>query len=218
MQTAIVAYFYKTSTAYFAQSVFWPIFLASMIIIPWPLNFIFSIAAYLTLMLSFKKYRDEIRWLKFGEWNKTTTFFTIPTILVSSSALILWVVLLKPDLSDLKAMVPTNSVIEIIIIGMLFSVFNAIWEEMIMKGILWDGIELFFKNAVFIIIFQAILFGIMHLNGFPRGIIGAFMAGIYGLMIGFIRESSKGLLAPIITHFFADATIFGILVWLKISG
>jgi len=56
----------------------------------------------------------------------------------------------------------------------------------------------------------------MHINGFPRGIIGAALAGIYGLLTGFIRKKSGGLAAPVVTHFFADATIFGILAVIHI--
>jgi hypothetical protein len=37
------------------------------------------------------------------------------------------------------------------------------------------------------------------------------MAGVYGFLIGIIRKQSGGMLAPIVTHTFADATIFAIL-------
>ncbi len=127
----------------------------------------------------------------------------------------MWVFLCRPDLTDIMKMVPFESVIVIIIIGILFSVFNSIWEEIILKGILWNGLELFISNIIVINLFQAVLFGVMHYNGFPRGFIGAILAGVYGLLIGFIRKYSKGLLAPIITHFFADATIFTLIIFLK---
>jgi membrane protease YdiL (CAAX protease family) len=43
------------------------------------------------------------------------------------------------------------------------------------------------------------------------------MAGVYGFAIGLIRERAGGLLAPVVTHFFADATIFVILYLLSIG-
>lgn len=215
IQIIIIIYFLKNEISYFVHSLFWPIFLASLLVLPWPIAFIFPIILYLLLIMLNNKFKNEIQWLKIGHINKTTIMIMIPTIIISSTALILWVFLCKPDLTDAMKMIPTKSVIGIIIIGLLFSVFNSIWEEIILKGILWNGLELFISNILLINLFQAVLFGVMHFNGFPRGLIGAILAGLYGLLIGFIRKYSKGLLAPMITHFFADATIFGILIFLQ---
>lgn len=215
LQTLILIYFINADIKSFAHSFFWTLFLVSILILPWPLSFIIPIVIYLIIIFLFKNLKKEINWLRFGEINYKTIIFMIPTIILSSLALILWVYLLKPDLSDLKNMMPTNNIFCIVIIGLLFSIFNSIWEEVILKGILWNGIEGIISNVIFIILFQAVLFGILHLNGFPRGVIGAILAGVYGVLIGFIRKYSNGLLAPIITHFFADATIFGILIALN---
>ncbi len=212
VQIIILIYFFKSDFSSFLQSMFWPLFLISLLLLPWPASFIIPIAVYLSVIYLSDKTKKETSWLKFGTVKKTTIYLMIPTILVSSAALILWVFLLKPDLTDLKKMVPANSIPVIVIVGLLFSVFNSIWEEIILKGILWNGMEKIVSSILIINLFQAVLFGVMHLNGFPRGIIGAVLAGIYGLLIGFIRKNSGGLLAPIVTHFFADATIFGILV------
>ena len=40
------------------------------------------------------------------------------------------------------------------------------------------------------------------------------MATVYGLMLGIIRRRSQGIFAPYMTHVFADAVIFVILVLL----
>lgn len=215
IQIVIVVYFLKYNPVYFVHSLFWPVFLISLLVFPWPLSFILPIIIYLSVIIFTDKSEYRIHWLKAGSLNRNTIMIMIPTILLSSAALIIWVIVLKPDLSDLKNMVPSDSVSGIIIIGILFSVFNSLWEEIILKGILWNGLEIFISSALLINLFQAVLFGVMHFNGFPRGIIGAVLAGIYGLLIGFIRKYSNGLLAPVITHFFADAVIFGILVFLQ---
>lgn len=211
-QCAITIIMYRISFADFIRALFWPLFSAGLLFLPWPFAFIAPIVAYLAILLPWKKTRKELSWLRPGKMDKTVVLWMIPVILVSSAALILWLLLCKPDLSDLKAMVPITSVPLLILVGLVFSVFNAAWEEIILKGILWDGLEKTTGAVSFIIIFQAFLFGVMHLNGFPRGIIGAVLAGIYGLLIGFIRKYSGGLLAPIVTHIFADATIFALLV------
>ncbi len=61
-------------------------------------------------------------------------------------------------------------------------------------------------------ILQAIPFGLLHLNGTPSGWLGVGMAFVYGLMLGSIKRRSQGMLAPFMTHVFADLTIFSMLV------
>jgi len=50
---------------------------------------------------------------------------------------------------------------------------------------------------------------------FLRGWAGVLMAAAYGLVLGIIREDSAGLLAPVATHIFADATIFVIIYFIS---
>ncbi len=214
IQCLILAYFYTTDSTFFVHSIFWPIFLVFLLILPWPSAFIVPLILYFGLLSSLKKTQNKITWLKPGQINRRTLWLMIPTILISSGALILWVVLLEPDLIDLFQQIPNSSLSGILIIGIIFSIFNSIWEEFILKGILWNGLEQIIKRPIQVNILQSALFGIMHWNGFPRGMVGAVLAAIYGLLLGFIRKESKGMLAPVITHFFADATIFGILIFL----
>lgn len=216
IQVFILIYLFRSDFSFFVHSLFWPLFLVSLLLLPWPAAFKVPLVVYLSIIFLSDKIKNEIDWLRFGRINKITIYLMIPTVITSSSALILWVYILKPDLTDLKSMVPSGSIPLIIITGLVFSFFNSIWEEIILKGILWNGLEKIMSNVLIINLSQSVLFGIMHLNGFPRGITGALLAGIYGLLIGFIRKNSGGLMAPVITHFFADATIFGILASLQL--
>jgi membrane protease YdiL (CAAX protease family) len=43
---------------------------------------------------------------------------------------------------------------------------------------------------------------------------GAALAGLYGLLLGLLRQRSGGLAAPTFAHVFADATIFAIVTGL----
>ncbi len=215
VQLAILLYFFKYDFALFAHSLFWPIFLASLLLLQWPASFIVPVIIQLSVVTLSDRIKNEVNWMKPGRIDRPVLCLAVPVVLVSSSALILWVYLLRPDLTDLTIMVPASSLPVIIVTGLIFSLFNSAWEEIILKGILWNGLENLMAGSLAVNLTQAFLFGVMHLNGFPRGITGAFLAGIYGLLIGFIRKKSDGLAAPVITHFFADATIFGILAFLK---
>ncbi len=208
LQCAVVAKFYKSNDRNFCNSIFWPILLVSLLMLPWPISFIIPILIFFGVIFRLKIRGYEFELIELGELNKNTLLMILPTIVLSSLGLILWVILAKPDLSASKIILPSDSIVLLVISGLFFSVFNAIWEEIIFKGVLWNGAKRLGSSFLVLNLFQSILFGVMHLNGFPRGIVGAFLAGMYGLLIGFIRKSSNGLLAPVITHFFADATIF----------
>lgn len=63
------------------------------------------------------------------------------------------------------------------------------------------------------LLLQAVAFGTIHLQGIPSGPIGMLMATIYGLMRGWVKRRSGGMLAPFAAHMFADVVIFAILVF-----
>jgi len=66
---------------------------------------------------------------------------------------------------------------------------------------------------------QAWLFGAMHyLQGFPNGLWGIAMTVTYGVMLGWLRRRSQGMLTPWLAHVFADIVIFIILVGIMLAG
>ena len=56
----------------------------------------------------------------------------------------------------------------------------------------------------------AFLFGYGHMRGYPPGPLGAMLAGIYGLCLGWLRVFAGGIGLGVIAHIAADATIFTI--------
>jgi hypothetical protein len=176
------------------------------------INAIVLIVYYVIIFL-IKPLKDSAGYLSKGEADGVTIFLIIATVAVSAVALILWFSLLEPDVSDLKSMIPTKNLVLLIPIGIAFALFNALTEELVWRGIFWDGLKISLKCPVAVLIIQAIGFGLLHWAGFPRGAVGVVLAGIYGLFLGIIRHRSKGIFYPILTHFFADMVIFGIVAY-----
>ncbi|AIT09208.1 hypothetical protein LO80_03950 [Candidatus Francisella endociliophora] len=104
------------------------------------------------------------------------------------------------------------STIVILILIPVGALLNAVVEEVIFRGIIQT--ELSRISSVFIAIFlQAFLFaGFHYAGGFPNGLSGFAMTFVYAFALGTTRFKVKGLLAPIITHTFADMTIL-IFLW-----
>jgi membrane protease YdiL (CAAX protease family) len=57
------------------------------------------------------------------------------------------------------------------------------------------------------ILVQAAAFGFAHLHGFPSGWVGALLAGGWGLLLGVLRHTSRGMAALYLAHIAADCTI-----------
>jgi membrane protease YdiL (CAAX protease family) len=132
--------------------------------------------------------------------------FTIFSGLITPAALLGWFFLFDPDVSDLTALVAGRSLPLVIIGGILFSVATAVFEEGLWRGVAFPALKPHFgvHGAV---VLQAVSFGIAHTHGFPRGLVGATLAGSWAVLLGYLRLVSGGLLAPILAHVVADSTI-----------
>src|SRR5262249_50993949 len=129
-----------------------------------------------------------------------------------ASSLVLWgfEALFRPDLEGLRARMPLWMMEHSIVGGLVFASINAFLEEVIFRGILFDALASQI-GTVWAVTAQAFVFGLLHKEGYPPGLEGITLASIYGLMLGWLRVRSGGLVGPIVVHMVADATIFAIL-------
>ena len=178
----------------------------------WPLYLLAPLIAYAFSVRMVRPLRRTATWWKRGRIDRVVLAMMLGAAVVSSLALALWLKWLHPDLGDLRDQIPDVSTAALVGIGLVFSVGNALLEEFIWRGVLMESLDAGFGVGVASVIVQAVSFGIAHIAGFPRGALGMAMAAVYGLMLGAIRRRSGGLLAPVITHVFADVTIFALLM------
>ncbi len=166
------------------------------------------LALYIVLTVLIRPWRDDAAWLCWGKPNLRTWLLAAATVLISTIALFFWVFITMPDLSRYTAMLATDQLWLIILAGAGFATVNALVEEFIFRGIMWDALSRLGSPILLVLIIQAVIFGAIHHSGFPSGVSGMALAAIYGALLGIVRHQSKGLGAPVITHFFADLTIF----------
>jgi uncharacterized protein len=175
----------------------------------WPLYLLVPLTLYATVVLVVPSLRRSVHWVKGGHWDGIVWTLTATTIIVASAALVMWYSHFRydADLSNIGDQIPAWPLPYLLSLGLFFSVVNALLEEIIFRGVLYealvDGYGAF--AALFI---QALVFGLVHAHGFPRGVIGIVMATTYGVVLGYLRQRSGGLLPPLVAHIFADATIF----------
>jgi membrane protease YdiL (CAAX protease family) len=81
---------------------------------------------------------------------------------VSGLALVVWGTWIATDLSRFTETLPEVSLLWIIINGIGFALLNALAEEYLARGMLWNGLEKIFGNAGVIIVLQSVIFSIFH--------------------------------------------------------
>jgi membrane protease YdiL (CAAX protease family) len=132
-------------------------------------------------------------------------------VLVGAPAVLVgFQVLQDPDVGDLYAKVPMSLGGSVLLALIVFSVVNAVCEELVFRWLLYQAVAEEW-NRFAAITASAALFGLAHLQGYPPGPIGAILAGLYGVALGVLRDWTGGLGLATLCHIAADATIFGIL-------
>jgi hypothetical protein len=184
----------------------------------WPLPTALALGIVLILGKLAPFTRQSFGWIKRGDWGRQQIAITIVVAAISGISLISWYVIVKPDISDIAGRIIHAHPVALIFTGLLFSISNAVCEEFVWRGMVLDAVERAFSSSVVAVLVQALSFGMAHLNGFPRGASGIVLASIYGCIMGCVRQNSKGLLAPIVAHAFADAVIYSILVSAALAG
>lgn len=95
--------------------------------------------------------------------------------------------------------------------GIVFATGNAAIEEYLFRGMIFTHLARA-VGAWPAVAVQAVGFGLLHLNGYPSGPVGATLAAGYGLLLGVLRHRTGGLLACWITHALTDGLIFAFIV------
>jgi len=127
---------------------------------------------------------------------------------MSVVALVAWVALFSPDLGRAAAFIPDLPVALLVVGFALFSIVNAILEEVVFRGFLQGALESLLGPGLLALLLPAALFGACHYHGVPSGPAGAVMAGSWAVLLGWARRRTGGLLTPVLAHVAADAAIF----------
>lgn len=93
-------------------------------------------------------------------------------------------------------------------LGMItaFAFANGVMEELWFRGMFQSVLAKSFPIR-FAVIYQALLFGIIHYDGTPSGPVGVTLAFIFGLALGWLTVRTNSILPAIIVHVVADFVI-----------
>jgi membrane protease YdiL (CAAX protease family) len=137
---------------------------------------------------------------------------TVGCAAVTPIALVAWFTLFRPDLSFLTESLPKVGPAALALGALGFALITSFCEELIWRGFIQTRLTalLSHREAIFL---QALSFGTAHAHGFPRGLAGVTLAGAWAIGLGWLRTKGGGLLAPMLAHIVADATIAAIVIF-----
>jgi len=197
------------------QGIAFVLFVAGTLLVPaprrWPWVWLTPAAAYTLLVACVRPIRYSLGWLSLGRLSVASVATTIGIMAFTTAALLLFHSAAHPEVQGYRAFLPISALGSDIAGAAVFAIVNGILEELVFRGVLFDAVQSQRGNWG-ALIGTAILFGLGHLHGYPPGVLGACLAGMFGAVLGALRLWTGGLLLPIAAHISADATIYGILV------
>lgn len=169
-----------------------------------------AIAIFILLALYYLIFRRKLLWRLFKYpqkgWFK---FFCIYTLL-SMTALLVW----SHFTVDYTPPVNLDNIrpLSLVAIGIIFVLFNALYEELLFRGCLTTEL-MKFGNIRPVLVIQACAFAMMHFpNGFPNQLVGVVLTFIYAIFMGHLFIRSRSLWPCIVSHLCCDSIVFMLIV------
>jgi membrane protease YdiL (CAAX protease family) len=175
-----------------------------------PANVLITIILMYIFLILLKKIDRKSLYLTRGNTGSTSGLIILFTAL-SIVSLAAWFILEKGN--PYAHYIPDLPLLVLIPLGIGFAIINAFHEEGLFRSIflMHFSREISFTGAI---VLQSIWFSFLHYqSGFPSGIIGIGLTFVFGLMMGYLVNRTRGLLVPIIIHALADFCIFLLIIF-----
>jgi membrane protease YdiL (CAAX protease family) len=174
----------------------------------WPLPSVVTLVAYAVVVRRVPSLRASARFATRGKLDRTTAVLGIAFVVLAAIALVIWRFASGADMTVYRQFIPAGVPTWLVFVAIVpYAMLNAIVEEVIWRGALWESCRASFGHAAALVL-TSTSFGLAHFHGFPSGVLGIGLATIYGFMMGTIRWRSAGIFWPWIAHVFADVVIF----------
>jgi membrane protease YdiL (CAAX protease family) len=176
----------------------------------WPWYLLLPMVAYALIVFVCPPLRRTVPRFAIGRIGGWPMVAALALGVATSGVLVSFQTIARPDMTALAAGLPVAAFGNLLLAGICFSVINALLEELIFRGLLWEVAAAEWNEPVALAA-TSVMFGLGHLHGYPPGPLGAVLAGVFGLSLGLLRWWTGGLGLAIAVHICADATIFGLL-------
>lgn len=164
------------------------------------------------LIALFPQIRATIGWWKKENIGLQLALQMVLAVVIGSIAMYIYLMLNTDNIDRFIGMLPEGSVLFIVGMGVAYAALNAMVEEFIVRGMIWNALEKVMTSQRLVIFTQAVLFGISHYWGLPGGLSGVVMVFLWSLYLGYVRNKTGGLVGVILLHFGANLLQYFILL------
>ncbi|QEC51537.1 CPBP family intramembrane glutamic endopeptidase [Anseongella ginsenosidimutans] len=162
-----------------------------------PTGLVAPFLSYLLIVLLIPPLRKTLSWFRWGGCSRKAMIAGLLILAFSLPALLMWAMHSENVIEYYVYLFhPEILYIELVIFALLFAVINAVTQEVIFRGVFQDALEAAFGKGAYAILVQALIFGLIHLQGIPSGLAGVLMAFSYGCALGILRKVAGGCCYP----------------------
>jgi hypothetical protein len=79
--------------------------------------FLLSIFVYIIIVLKVPKFKNNVTWIKWGKFDKTTIILICIMTILTGLSLFIWAIFIKKDLNDFQKFIPNVPLILLILYG-----------------------------------------------------------------------------------------------------
>ena len=179
----------------------------------WPsLPFLIPFILTALVALPFNSWRNNLNWFKVGKIDRLTIGLIVGTGFIATGALIAWGFWSESMALYLIFARIMHKYSAWLVLGLCipaFALLNAFAEEVVYRGVLQEAFSRTFGEKHWVtLVLPSAAFAAAHVAvGFPNGKVGYVMVLFYGLMLGYLRSRTRGILVPYLAHILADLTI-----------
>ena len=127
----------------------------------WPLPLLVALVSWVLLVRRAPEGLVLAVWFPRGRPDRVTWTLPAAFVLIASVALVTWFRLTHPDVEDIRGRIPHLPMVVLILVGVGFSLANALAEELVYRGILFGALERTW-GAPAALVMQAAAFGLAH--------------------------------------------------------
>lgn len=164
------------------------------------------------LIALFPQIKSTIGWWKKEMIGRQLALQMVLAVTIGSIAMYIYLKLNTDNIDRFIGMLPKGSALFILGMGLAYAALNAIVEEFIVRGMVWNALEKVMTSQRLVIFTQAFIFGISHYWGLPGGLSGVVMVFLWSLYLGYVRNKTGGLVGVILLHFGANLIQYFILL------
>lgn len=181
----------------------------------WPFSGAVAVGIYVAIVSSSRRFRQSSGWEGWNPPRGKDLLLSVVTGLVGFAVVVAWIWLVRPDLSEKAATVPQASPGRLFLLVLAFALQNSFAEEALFRGVFMHALKTTLGSERTALVLQAVVFGLVHVRGFPSGLAGMMIAGAVGLAFGYLRLRTRGILAPWLAHAIANTLMLAYLAALS---